>query len=84
MMQGKSNIKWAMAARSEARLEKVRSDLAKTYPGMKVMTILTHALLVDTLSGAASASCYCSPEGGLIGFPHWASSLQNMTCCTTA
>ena len=27
-----------MAARNEARLEKVRSDLAKTYPGMKVIT----------------------------------------------
>ena len=39
-IQGKSNIKWAMAARNEARLEKVRSDLAKTYPGMKVSTSL--------------------------------------------
>ena len=40
-MQGKSNIRWAMAARNEARLEKVRSDLAKTYPGMKVTTSLS-------------------------------------------
>ena len=57
-MQGKSNIKWAMAARSEARLEKVRSDLAKTYPGMKVTIILMPPLTVDMLSGAADFRCH--------------------------
>ena len=35
-LQGKSNLRWAMAARSKSKLEVLRSDLAKINPAMKV------------------------------------------------
>ncbi len=35
-LQGKSNLRWAMAARSKSKLEMLRSDLAKINPAMKV------------------------------------------------
>lgn len=75
-MQGKSNIRWAMAARNEARLERVRSDLAKTYPGMKVTTDLSPQILllkctalktIKHVLRCGPSKLPLPPEGGLIG-----------------
>ncbi len=49
-LQGKSNVKWAMAARSEAKLEKLRSDLAKINPAMKVATTAASPQLAEALT----------------------------------
>ncbi|CAL5221659.1 g3887 [Coccomyxa viridis] len=70
---GKSNIRWAMAARSEARLEKVRSDLAKTYPGMKDVPILvadaTDQAAIDRVVKQTKVVIACSGPYAKLGTP---------------
>ena len=53
-MQGKSNIRWAMAARSKSKLEKVRSDLAKINPAMKVIMLISPSSLCTNPSWTPS------------------------------